>query len=165
MKTEPKYLVDGIHIKDRDGRAVILRGCNLGGDSKIPFSPEGNPLKYDVSFCGRPFPEEEADIHFARLAGWGFTFLRMVITWEAVEHAGPGYYDEDYLAYLRSILKKLKRTEYPFLLIPIRMCGAAGQAATARRAGHLRPRVLTSTALPRRAPPLPWSPREKTMPR
>ncbi len=106
MKNEPEYTVDGVYIKDSRGRTVLLRGCNLGGDSKIPFSPAGNPLSYDVSFTGRPFPEAEADIHFARLADWGFTFLRFVITWEAVEHAGPGIYDEDYLSYLRNILKK-----------------------------------------------------------
>jgi len=106
MKIEAQYLVDGIHIKDKDGRVVFLRGCNLGGDCKIPFSPAGNPLSYDVSFTGRPFPEMDADGHFARLAGWGFTFLRLVITWEAVEHAGPGLYDEEYLSYLRAILKK-----------------------------------------------------------
>lgn len=109
MKVEGRYTVDGIHIKDREGRIVILRGCNLGGDSKLPFSPEGNPLSYDVSFTGRPFPESEADAHFARLASWGFTFLRFVITWEAVEHSGPGVYDEDYLAYLRNILKTAEK--------------------------------------------------------
>lgn len=106
MKVEPRYAVDGIHIKDREGRIVILRGCNLGGDSKIPATPGGNPLSYDVSFTGRPFPESEADAHFSRLAGWGFTFVRVVVSWEAIEHGGPGIYDEDYLAYLRTIIKK-----------------------------------------------------------
>ena len=118
MKLEAQYSVDGIYIKDRQGRVVILRGCNLGGDSKIPFSPEGNPLSYDVSFTGRPFPESEADIHFARLAGWGFNFLRLVITWEAVEHAGPGIYDEDYLAYLRNILKKAEEHGFSVFIDP-----------------------------------------------
>ncbi len=106
MKLEANFTVDGIHIKDRAGRVVTFRGCNLGGDSKIPFSPEGNPLSYDVSFTGRPFPEAEADAHYARLAAWGFNLVRFVITWEAVEHAGPGIYDEDYLAYLRNVVKK-----------------------------------------------------------
>lgn len=112
MKTEARYRTDGIWIKDASGRVVLLRGCNLGGDSKLPArqaSPAGtvgNALSFDVLFTGRPFPEEEADEHFARLAGWGFTFLRFVITWEAVEHAAPGVYDEDYLAYLRNVLKK-----------------------------------------------------------
>jgi len=106
MKADARFTVDGIHIRDSEGRVVILRGCNLGGDSKAPRRPEGNPLSFDVSFVGRPFPEEDADGHFARLAGWGFTFLRLVITWEAVEHSGPGIYDEEYLAYLHAILKK-----------------------------------------------------------
>jgi len=112
MKTEPHFFLDGIHIRDRDGRYVLLRGCNLGGDSKIPATPPGNPLSGDVSFVGRPFPLDEADDHFSRLAGWGFNSLRMVITWEAVEHEGPGIYDEDYLSYLRAILKKAE--EYGF---------------------------------------------------
>jgi hypothetical protein len=106
MRTEAPFSTDGILIRDDKGRVVILRGCNLGGDSKIPFAPAGNPLSYDVSFTGRPFPEADADGHFSRLAGWGFNFVRLVITWEAVEHAGPGIYDEDYLAYLRNIIKK-----------------------------------------------------------
>lgn len=106
MKTEARFVTDGIYLRDGEGRVVMLRGCNLGGDSKIPATPPGAPLTGDVSFVGRPFPEEEADGHFARLALWGFTFLRLVITWEAVEHAGPGIYDEEYLSYLRAILKR-----------------------------------------------------------
>ena len=105
-------LVKGNQIIDESGRTLILRGCNLGGSSKLPASPpeaafQGplslkNPEK--VSFIGRPFPLEEAEIHFRRLKDWGFTFLRFVITWEALEHSGPGIYDEEYLAYLRKIL-------------------------------------------------------------
>jgi hypothetical protein len=53
---------------------------------------------------GRPFPEEAAEAHFDRLRRWGFTFIRFIITWEALEHEGPGIYDEAYLAYLRKIL-------------------------------------------------------------
>ncbi|MCL2472921.1 MAG: glycoside hydrolase family 5 protein, partial [Treponema sp.] len=99
----------GPYITDEKGRILILRGVNLGGSSKIPFgvdglSPESLEKPESVSFVGRPFPLEEAEEHFDRLKNWGFTFLRFVITWEALEHEGPGIYDESYLAYLRKIL-------------------------------------------------------------
>lgn len=60
-----------------------------------------------VTFVGRPFPLEEAPQHFSRLRRWGLTFgtshgfflirsnnehliiVRFLVTWEAVEHAGP----------------------------------------------------------------------------
>jgi hypothetical protein len=59
----------------------------------------------DVSFVGRPFPVDEADEHLGRLAAWGFRFLRLVVTWEAIEHAGPGLYDEAYIDYLCAIIE------------------------------------------------------------
>jgi hypothetical protein len=103
-------------ILDEDGRTLILRGANLGGGSKQPFGPPGWGLKAEslknpenASFEGRPFPLEEAEDHFERLSRAGFTFLRLVITWEALEHAGPGIYDEAYLAYLRKILLEAEK--------------------------------------------------------
>jgi len=106
-----KMYIKGNLILDDEGRALILRGVNLGGDSKIPccqigdeINPEFLDRKNKVSFTGRPFPLEEAESHFKRLKNAGFTFLRLVVTWEAIEHEGPGLHDEEYLAYLRKIL-------------------------------------------------------------
>jgi hypothetical protein len=104
---------DGIWIKDEHGRTLILRGANLGGSTKVPFTPNGATYRkegfydhQDVSFVGRPFPLAEADEHFSRLCAWGMTFLRFLITWEAIEHAGPGAYDEAYLDYVRAVIQK-----------------------------------------------------------
>ncbi len=100
-------------FKDEHNRRLLLRGVNLGGSSKVPFTPDGATYRREgffdhrtVSFVGRPFPLADADEHFGRLRAWGLTFLRFLVTWEAVEHAGPGMYDEAYLDYLYAVVKK-----------------------------------------------------------
>ena len=95
---------DGRWIKDEAGRRLILRGANLGGSAKVPSIRAADPRK--VSFVGRPLPLAEADEHYARLRSWGLTFLRFVVTWEAVEHAGPGQYDGAYLDYLEEVVTR-----------------------------------------------------------
>ncbi|HEY1927327.1 MAG TPA: cellulase family glycosylhydrolase [Caulobacteraceae bacterium] len=106
VRREGRLFVDAL------GRQVTLRGVNLGGDCKIPYPNAGIQVRgdfsdhRDVSFIGRPFPLEEVDEHFGRLRHWGFNVLRLLTTWEAVEHAGPGRYDEAYLDYLEQVCRR-----------------------------------------------------------
>jgi hypothetical protein len=103
--------IDGTHFKDDQGRTLILRGSNL--DAKLPGSPDGSTHILDrffdagpVSFVGKPFPLGEADEHFSRLKRWGLNFLRFPVSWEGIEHSGPGIYDNEYLDYIFEIVKK-----------------------------------------------------------
>ncbi len=104
----------GSWFVDPTGRAMILHGINVGGSTKLPFEPlipshqkeQFYETVYNVSSVGRPFPLNQADEHFERLYQWGYRFVRLLVTWEAIEHAGPGLYDENYLNYIQAIVKK-----------------------------------------------------------
>ncbi len=109
----PMIDIRGTRFVDAAGRHVILRGVNFGGDCKVPFMPDGHSYRptdfadhRTVSFVGRPAPLDEIDGHLARIAGWGFNCLRLLTTWEAVEHAGPGVYDEAYLDYFAEVCRR-----------------------------------------------------------
>ena len=93
--TNPLFL-HGPWFKDRTGRIVTMRGVNLSGASKMPVGCPSHQAEgfldkdgTEVSFVGRPFALEDADEHLARLKYWGFNLLRFIVTWEAIEHAGP----------------------------------------------------------------------------
>jgi hypothetical protein len=151
--------IKGRYIIDDQGRTLILRGCNLGGDSKYPVSPEGETWKPDslknpetVSFVGRPFPLEDAEAHFERLRRWGLTFIRFLITWEALEHAGPGIYDEEYLSYLQKILQIAEKKGISLFMDPhqdawSRWTGGDGAPAwTLEKLGMILDRLDTTGA-------------------
>ncbi|MDY7041714.1 MAG: cellulase family glycosylhydrolase, partial [Chloroflexota bacterium] len=117
--------IDRRWFKDEHGRTLLLRGVNLGGSTKVPRTPDGATHiregffdHRNVSFVGRPFSLEEADEHFTRLRNWGFTFLRFLVTWEAIEHAGPGIYDEAYLDYLYAVVKKAAEYDISLFIDP-----------------------------------------------
>lgn len=70
----------GDRIVDAEGRQVILRGL------------EHHALQ-DVDYGGRAVKDGD----YARIASWGFTVLRMAISWSRIEPT-QGQYDEAYLA-------------------------------------------------------------------
>lgn len=99
------------HFRDKHGRFLLLRGANVAACSKLPNANKEsaqypNPGFYEhrnVDFVGRPFPLEDAPEHFQRLRLWGMTVLRVLVPWEALEHEGPGIYDQRYIEYLRQL--------------------------------------------------------------
>lgn len=103
---------------DEEGRIVQLRGINVDGGSKFPRSPyfpSHRPLVGDdfdlffdgdnVSFVDRPWPLDEVETHIRRIKSMGYNSIRYLFTWEAIEHKGPGIYDEDFIDYTIKVLR------------------------------------------------------------
>ncbi len=117
MRTDKEWFVD------KSGRKVLLRGVNLGGSTKMPID-EPTHIRTDfsnhrdVSFVGRPFSVESADMHFKRLKHWGFNTLRLLTTWEAIEHKGPGKYDKEYLDYFTKIVEMAGKHDFYVFIDP-----------------------------------------------
>ena len=115
---------EGRWFKDDAKRTLLLRGVNLSG-GKIPADPPGATHlpdslaeRRELSFVDRPFPLEEADEHFLRLKHWGLDFLRLIVTWEALEHQAPGSYDEAFLDYLVALSEKAESHDINLFIDP-----------------------------------------------
>lgn len=103
----------------------VQHGINAAADAKFPAKPDQpshNPENFfdgdNVSFVGRPFLLDDADTHFTRLKGWGYNTIRYVFTWEAIEHAGPGKYDEEWIDHTIAILRKAKQYGFYIFMDP-----------------------------------------------
>ena len=117
--------IDGRIFRDTANREITLRGINVAGDAKFPTSPDVPSNVPDhffegdnLSFVGRPFTIEEAHTHFSRLKSWGYNTIRYIFTWEAIEHAGPGKYDEEWCEHTISVLRLAKQYGFYIFIDP-----------------------------------------------
>ncbi|KAJ5497730.1 hypothetical protein N7453_006781 [Penicillium expansum] len=148
--------VEGQSFRDPLNREVILRGINVAGDAKYPKTPDLRShnvqefFEEDVSFVGRPFSLEDADIHFQRLRNWGYNAIRYIFTWEAIEHAGPGIYDEHWIDFTIGILRIAKQYNFYIFMDPhqdvwSRLSGGSGAPTWTLYAAGLNPRSFKNT--------------------
>lgn len=117
--------IEGRTFRDSENREVTLRGINVAGDTKFPTNPDlpsNNPDRFyegdGLSFVGRPFSIDEAHTHFARLKRWGYNLIRYIFTWEAIEHAGPGKYDEEWVKHTIDVLRLAKSYGFYIFIDP-----------------------------------------------
>ncbi|KAL1915451.1 uncharacterized protein VTP21DRAFT_6575 [Calcarisporiella thermophila] len=157
-KSNGMLLIDGPYFKEQEsGRILFLRGINLSGGTKLPVGIPSHDLKdfwvdHDrfVNFVGRPFSLEDADTHLQRLKNLGFNFLRYLVTWEALEHEGPGIYDVEYIEYVIQVLKKCKQYGFRVFIDPhqdvwSRHCGGSGAPGWTLTLVGLNPNSFVAT--------------------
>lgn len=153
----PRLRIDGGTFRDPSNREITLRGINVAGDAKYPRYPdipthtvEGFFDGDSASFVGRPFPLQDAPEHFARLREWGYNTLRYIFTWEAIEHAGPGIYDDEWIAFTIELLRSAKQYGFYVFMNPhqdvwSRFSGGSGAPLWTLYAAGLNPRTLKDT--------------------
>ena len=96
----------------------------MAGDAKYPKIPDLRSHNaqgfFDaaVSFVGKPFSLEDADTHFQRLRKSGYNTIRYIFTWEAIEHAGPKIYDEEWIDFTIGILRVAKKYGFYIFMDP-----------------------------------------------
>ncbi|OAA64677.1 Glycoside hydrolase, superfamily [Niveomyces insectorum RCEF 264] len=147
---------DGV-FKDTLGRQVVLRGINVAGDAKYPSNPETPSHVVDdffdgdnISFHQRPFSKDDAHLHFSRLKKMGYNTIRYVFTWEAIEYAGPGRYDEEWIQHTIALLRTAKEYGFYVFMDPhqdvwSRFCGGSGAPMWTLYACGLNPRHFAAT--------------------
>lgn len=149
--------IEGQRFRDTKTREVTLRGINIAGDAKYPSKPDvPSNIKEkfyegdDLSFVGKPFSIDEAHEHFSRLKRWGYNLIRYIFTWEALEHAGPKKYDDEWVDHTIEVLRLAKNYGFYIFMDPhqdvwSRFTGGSGAPMWTVYACGLNPKAFPST--------------------
>ncbi|PKI82536.1 hypothetical protein MVES_003340 [Malassezia vespertilionis] len=120
----PTLAASDIFFRDEHGRSVLLRGINFTGNNKMPCGIQTQdrnahlePSDTFVNPCVS-LDDGAADTHLRRIRSWGMNCLRYIFTWEAIEHEGPGIYDESFLAYTVAVLRRAKAHGFLVIMDP-----------------------------------------------
>lgn len=152
-----RLIIEDGKFKDSLGREVLLRGINVAGDAKYPSQPSVPSHVVDNFFDGdkaifhqRPFPLEDAHMHFARIKKMGYNTIRYVFTWEAIEAAGPGKYDEAWIDQTIATLRIAKEYGFYIFMDPhqdvwSRFTGGSGAPMWTLYACGLNPQSFAAT--------------------
>ncbi|KAL2262229.1 hypothetical protein VTK26DRAFT_2065 [Humicola hyalothermophila] len=155
--TNLRLTIEDGKFRDTHGRQVTLRGINVAGEAKYPSNPHQPSHVPDdffdgdnVSFVGRPFPKDEAHLHFSRLKRFGYNTIRYVFTWEAIEAAGPGVYDEQWIQETIEVLRAAKSYGFYVFMDPhqdvwSRFTGGSGAPMWTLYAAGLNPQSFAAT--------------------
>lgn len=159
----PLHVENG-RLVDARGMSRVLKGINVDGALKLPTQPamasydgdcsDGSSIFFEgdtVLFVGRPFPLEEAPQHFTRIKSWGYNTIRYLVTWEALEHQGPGMYDMAFVEYTVAMLRIIHRVGGLYVFLEChqdvwsRYCGGSGAPMWTLYAAGLEPKRFDCT--------------------
>ncbi len=116
--------IKGSSFLDEQGRTITLRGLNVGSASKYPNQPSlpshesFSFFEDNLSFVDHPLALKEANSHFARIQAWGFNTIRLLVSWEALEHTGVGEYDQTYINYIQELVKRARAHDLWVIIAP-----------------------------------------------
>ncbi|CAJ2501316.1 Uu.00g041690.m01.CDS01 [Anthostomella pinea] len=106
------------------GRTIILRGVNLA-DGKFPYEQPSYHLEFlaseiasECTYVDTPLKLEDAPHHLHKLRYLGFNVLRVPVVWEALEHSGPGIYDEKYIEHVVKLAQLCNEHGFKVIINP-----------------------------------------------
>ena len=148
---------------DTDNNIIQLRGVNLDPSVKIPAHPfltthsiidKTNSFFDDcmnVSFIDHPMSLNEVDLHVNKLKSLGYNTIRLPITWESLEHEGPGIYDFKFMDYIIELLRRINEIGGIYVYLDphqdvwSRFCGGSGAPYWTLLAAGFQPKNFEAT--------------------